>query len=93
MGQRGVAHLCPPGAERIEQDLGGLSRALRAQGFEEARITVDVAEGGPARCAASLRVQDALTGDPVVAHFGWGPSDLLGFCGHSEHIRALVDGY
>lgn len=30
-------------AERIEQDLGGLSRALRAQGFEEARITVDVA--------------------------------------------------
>lgn len=35
-------------AERIEQDLGGLSRALRAQGFEEARITVDVARNASA---------------------------------------------
>ena len=40
-------------AERIEQDLGGLSRALRAQGFEEARITVDVA-----RSAHTERGQD-----------------------------------
>ena len=40
-------------AERIEQDLGGLSRALRAQGFEEARITVDVA-----RSAQAERGQD-----------------------------------
>lgn len=30
-------------AERIEQDLGGLARALRAHGFEEARLTVDIA--------------------------------------------------
>ncbi len=30
-------------AERIEQDLGGLTRALRAHGFEEARLTIDVA--------------------------------------------------
>lgn len=35
-------------AERIEQDLGGLSRALRAQGFEEARITVDVSRSSSA---------------------------------------------
>jgi Flagellar hook-length control protein FliK len=35
-------------AERIEQDLGGLSHALRAQGFEEARITVDVARSASA---------------------------------------------
>jgi hypothetical protein len=30
-------------AERIEQDLGGLARALRAHGFDEARLTVDIA--------------------------------------------------
>jgi len=35
-------------AERIEQDLGGLSHALRAQGFEEARITIDVARSAGA---------------------------------------------
>ena len=36
---------------------------------------------------------DALVADPVAAHFGWGLSEMLGLCGHTEHIRALVDGY
>ena len=36
---------------------------------------------------------DALVADPVATHFGWGLPELLGLCGHSEHIRALVDGY
>jgi hypothetical protein len=35
-------------AERIEQDLGGLTRALRAHGFEEARLTVDIARSAAA---------------------------------------------
>jgi HD-like signal output (HDOD) protein len=36
---------------------------------------------------------DALAGDPVVAHFGWGLPEVLGLCGHTEHIRAVIDGY
>lgn len=36
---------------------------------------------------------DALAGDPVAAHFGWGLAEILGLCGHTEHIRAVVDGY
>jgi hypothetical protein len=35
-------------AARMEHDLGGLTRALRAQGFEEARLTVDVARSASA---------------------------------------------
>ena len=36
---------------------------------------------------------DALLADPVAAHFGWGLPELLGLCGHTEHVRALVDGF
>ncbi len=36
---------------------------------------------------------DALSADPVAAHFGWGLAEILALCGHSEHVRALVDGY
>lgn len=36
---------------------------------------------------------DALAADPVAAHFGWGLAEILGLCGHTEHIRAVVDGY
>ena len=36
---------------------------------------------------------DALAADPVAAHFGWGPTEILGLCGHAEHVRAVVDGY
>jgi HD-like signal output (HDOD) protein len=36
---------------------------------------------------------DALLADPVAAHFGWGLPEMLGLCGHTEHIRALVAGY
>ncbi len=36
---------------------------------------------------------DALAADPVAAHFGWGQPELLGLCGHIEHVRALVDGF
>jgi HD-like signal output (HDOD) protein len=36
---------------------------------------------------------DALTADPVAAHFGWGQAEILGLCGHTEHIRAVIDGY
>ena len=36
---------------------------------------------------------DALLADPVATHFGWGLTEMLGLCGHAEHVRALVDGY
>jgi len=36
---------------------------------------------------------DALAADPVAAHFGWGAAEILALCGHSEHIRAVIDGY
>ncbi len=36
---------------------------------------------------------DALASDPVSAHFGWGLPEILGLCGHTEHIRAVIDGY
>lgn len=36
---------------------------------------------------------DALASDPVAAHFGWGLPEILGLCGHTEHVRALVAGY
>lgn len=36
---------------------------------------------------------DALASDPVAAHFGWGLPEIIGLCGHTEHIRAVVDGY
>jgi HD-like signal output (HDOD) protein len=36
---------------------------------------------------------DALAADPVAAHFGWGLPEILGLCGHTEHIRAVIDGY
>lgn len=49
-------------AERIERDLTGLTRALRAHGFEDARITVDVA-----RTAASDRGQDSPSRDSRTA--------------------------
>lgn len=49
-------------AERIERDLTGLTRALRAHGFEDARITVDVA-----RTASSDRGQDSPSRDSRTA--------------------------
>jgi HD-like signal output (HDOD) protein len=36
---------------------------------------------------------DALAADPVAAHFGWGLPEILGLCGHTEHVRAVIDGY
>jgi HD-like signal output (HDOD) protein len=36
---------------------------------------------------------DALAADPVAAHFGWALPEILGLCGHSEHVRAVIDGY
>ena len=36
---------------------------------------------------------DALATDPVAAHFGWGSTEMLALCGHTEHIRAVIDGY
>ncbi len=36
---------------------------------------------------------EALAADPVAAHFGWGSPEIQTLCGHTEHVRALVDGY
>jgi HD-like signal output (HDOD) protein len=36
---------------------------------------------------------DALAADPVAAHFGWGLTEMLALGGHTEHIRAVIDGY
>jgi len=36
---------------------------------------------------------DALAADPVLAHFDWGQPQIAALCGHTEHVRAIVDGY
>jgi HD-like signal output (HDOD) protein len=36
---------------------------------------------------------DALLTDPVSAHFGLGLTEILGLCGRSDQVRAVVAGY